>query len=250
MRKSLRARLAEGPLVGTFSNIPHPVAAEILGRAGFEAVCLDGEHGSYDLPLFRDGIIALEGTGAYPLVRVGEIGVIISQVMDAGAVGVVVPRVSTAEEATAAVSFARYPPRGGRGFGYGRSTAYGSDMSRELDSIDDDTYVIVQIETAAGIEALDGICSVPGVDMILVGPFDLALSMGEEMWSAAHTAAVTSIIERSSGHGLRSGIFCNSPEQVESYARLGVDLFLFEADVTLLARQARTVNAEAVRALP
>lgn len=243
---SLRARLAKGPLVGTFSNIPHPVAAEILGRAGFELVCLDGEHGAFDLPLFRDGILAIESAGSYPLVRVGEVGIVISQVMDAGATGVVVPLVSTVEAAAVAVAFARYPPRGGRGFGYGRSTSYGSDMSRELGTIDDETYVIVQIETAAGIEALDAICSVDGVDMVLVGPFDLALSMGEVMWSVAHTAAISSIVERSAAHGVKAGVFCTTAEQVAGYAALGIELFILEADVTLLAREARASQAAAL----
>ena len=169
--------------------------------------------------------------------------------LDAGSTGVLVPRVSTKEEAALAVTFARYPPRGGRGFGYGRSTSYGSDMSRELTTIDDETYVIVQIETAAGIEALDGICSVDGVDMVLVGPFDLAFSMGEAMWSSAHNAAISAIVERSAAHGVKTGIFCTTSEQVAGYAALGVELFIVAADVTLLVRAARSSHAAAAAAL-
>ncbi len=245
---SLRTRLNDGAVIGTFSNIPNPVAAEILALAGFEVVCLDGEHGIFDLTEFGEGIRAVEAAHALPLVRVPEVGVLISQVLDMGAAGILVPRIASAEEARAVVDFARYPPLGRRGFGYGRNTSYGARMTDDLAEVNRGVYVILQIESVAGVEALEAICAVPGIDMICVGPYDLAVSMGEEMWSAAHAREITNVLEYAKGIDLATGVFCTTADQVERFAGMGVTLFLIDSDVTLMARQAMATHRSAVTA--
>jgi 4-hydroxy-2-oxoheptanedioate aldolase len=236
-------------MIGTFVNIPHPASVEILSRAGFKAVCLDAEHSIYDLKDISEGIRAAEGTGSLPLVRVPGPGPVISQVLDAGAAGVIVPRVSTAEEARSAVAFALYPPRGGRGVGLSRTSRYGDKAGHAADP-DDQSYVIVQIETPAGLANLETICSVDGLDMIMVGPYDLAASMGEDMWSETHTATVREILSRAQEHGLDTALFITSPEQMAEFSELNVGLFLLSADVLMLAEGAAVLADAAATHLP
>lgn len=244
MSKPLRARLQEGPVLGAFSNIPHPAATEILGAAGYDAVCLDGEHGAYDLHRLAEGIRAAENSGAYSMVRVPGTGPLISQVLDAGAAAVMVPRVSSEQEARSAIAYARYPAVGRRGFGLGRSSRY-SGTEESIAVLDQRTYVIIQIETLAGVESLDDICTVEGLDMVFVGPHDLSVSMGAPMGSPAHASLVESIITRAHGRGLATGIFCTTPEQVGEFAAMGVSLILLGADVLMLSAQARSLHQTA-----
>lgn len=233
----MRQRLREGPLLGSFVNIPHPSSVEILGRAGFEVLCLDSEHSSFDMKEITEGIRAAEVAGAFPLVRVAGIGPQISQVLDAGAVGVVVPRVSSAEDARAAAALACFPPLGERGVGLGRASAYGQN-SRCWTDRDRRSYVIVQIETAAGLASVDSICAVAGLDMVMVGPFDLAASMNEEVWSETHSEAVGEILRTARSHGLATCLFVTSSGQLSDFSSLKVDLFLLSSDVLMLAQGA------------
>lgn len=108
----MRRKLHERQIVGTFVNIPHPSSVEVLARAGFKVLCLDSEHTDFDLKEITEGIRAAESAGASPLVRVPGSGPVISQVLDAGAAGIIVPRVSSADEAKSAASFTHFPPLG------------------------------------------------------------------------------------------------------------------------------------------
>lgn len=239
MRRELRPGQ---PVVGTFVNIAHPSSVEILGRAGFSVLCLDSEHSGFDLKDIFEGIRAAEGAGAQPLVRVPGGGPLISQVLDAGAAGVVVPRVSSAEEARSAASFVHFPPLGERGVGLARAGCYGASEDYRTDP-ERRSYLIVQIETKRGLASAEEICSVDGVDMIMVGPYDLAASMGVELWSEPHLAAVKEIFAAATLRGLATCLFVTQPEQVVQFSSLGVDLFLLGSDVLILAQGAAAILA-------
>jgi 4-hydroxy-2-oxoheptanedioate aldolase len=240
----MRVELRESPLVGTFVNIPHPSSAEILARAGFTVLCLDSEHSGFELKEITEGIRAAESAGAQPLVRVPGTGHAISQVLDAGAAGVIVPRVSSAGEARSAVSFAHFPPLGERGVGLARASGYGADDRYRTDP-ERRSYLIVQIETVAGLASLEAICSVEGVDMIMVGPYDLAASMGVELWSETHLSSVKEILAAAQRHGLATCLFVTAPAQIVDFSSLNVDLFLLSSDVLILAQGAADVLASA-----
>lgn len=246
---ALRHRLGTAPMIGTFAALPHPAVAEVLGRAGFEAVCLDAEHGAFGLDSIAEGIRAAEGAGTYPLVRVAEPGTVVSQVLDAGAAGVMAPRVESAEDARRLASFARYPPVGSRGIGLGRSAGYGTGLGAERAELDSRSYVIAQIETVRGTANIEQICGVAGIDMIFVGPADLAWSMGEPMWSPPHAKLVADIISRAAACGMATGLFCTDPKQIVDYAPLGVKLFLVSADVLMLQMEAAKVLRAALTSL-
>jgi 2-keto-3-deoxy-L-rhamnonate aldolase RhmA len=180
MNNKLRdALLGNRPTAGAWIQIGHPAAAEVLAGAGFDWVCVDMEHGAIDLEtaagLFRT-------LAAFDTVAVGRLPandpVWIHRVLDAGAQGLVVPMVNTAEEAQRAVREAKYPPEGVRGFGYSRANAYGADFTRYVRDANENVPVIVQIEHERAVANLEAIAAVRGVDGLFIGPYDLSGSMG------------------------------------------------------------------------
>ncbi len=156
--------------------MPSALAAEVMGQAGFDFVCVDLQHGLGDLGDAGPLLQAISITGADPLVRVpGNEPWLIMRALDLGACGVVVPLVGSAEEAARAAGACRYPPAGIRSWGPVRVSS-----TKALDVRARNLHVLClpMIETPEGVANLEAICSVPGVDGIYVGPSDLALSHG------------------------------------------------------------------------
>ncbi len=178
----LKRRLAEGrPALGCWLGMASPIAAEIVGLAGFDCAVIDHEHGPGSL---GDGLAllqALSGTGCTGIMRVpANDPVYIKRALDIGVEGIMVPSVNSVEEARAAVAACRYPPAGVRGAAYGlvRAADYGLCGERYRDGCADELLVICQIESAAAVEAIPGIAAVEGVDALFVGPYDLSGSIG------------------------------------------------------------------------
>jgi 4-hydroxy-2-oxoheptanedioate aldolase len=174
---SLRERWAAGgTTLGAWLAMPSVIGAESTARIGFDYVCADLQHGVLD---YADSVGLFQAVllgGSTPIARVpwNEPGVV-GKVLDAGAEGVIVPMVNSAEQAAAAVRAARYPPLGARSYG---PTAVGA-RSRDYATIANDTIAVIpMIETVEALGNLDDIVSVPGVDAIYVGPADLSLSLG------------------------------------------------------------------------
>lgn len=235
---NLPRRMEAGPLVGTFVGLSSPSAVEILGWSGFEVLCLDAEHSAFGVTDLQELIRAADVTGTPALVRVPELGQDLGRVLDWGAAGVVVPRIETADQAREAVSRARYPAVGARGAGPGRATKYGASMGDYLGSANDNVLLVLQVETAAGVANVHEIAAVDGIDVIFVGPGDLAVSLGTSPGSDQHAAAISTILSAAASRGVATGIFCSTPAQVEQYAADGVRLFLIGADVVFLAQGA------------
>src|SRR5205823_4014685 len=169
---SMRARLAaDRPLVGAFLQLPHPTAAEVMAGLGFDYLCVEGEHSGLGTETVQALVAAASSAGSDVLVRVAAPEQQpIAGALDAGAGGVIVPRVGSAAVAEAVVAAARYPPLGERGLGPGRAAGYGTRVADYLERANEDVLVALQVETRAGVEALDEILLVTGVDVILVGP--------------------------------------------------------------------------------
>jgi 4-hydroxy-2-oxoheptanedioate aldolase len=176
--RSLRDELSTGrPLLGAWLQTPNPVSAEAAGLAGFDWVGIDTQHGliGYDTLLHMLQAVAISGTPS--VVRVsGNIPGEIGRALDSGAQGVIVPLIETAEEAARAASACRYPPRGTRSWGALRpaleNTAYNPAVG------DHQALCLAMVETVTGVENIDEIAAVPGVDVVYVGPSDLASSAG------------------------------------------------------------------------
>ncbi|NUS93788.1 MAG: 2-dehydro-3-deoxyglucarate aldolase [Nocardia sp.] len=179
---AMKQRLRAGErLLGALVRMPAEELVEMAGVAGFDYVLIDCEHGPADLIPLRQHIAAAQVHGMEVLVRVGQREpALIQRVLDHGATGVVVPHVDDAGQAAAVVHAARYPPVGDRGFAtYGRAGRYGTVTAAEHLAADErETIVIAMVESTAGCRNTAEIVAVPGIDGVMVGPADLAVSMG------------------------------------------------------------------------
>jgi len=231
---------AEGrPLVGAWSSMGSPIAAEILAGSGLDVVVVDGEHGPNDLTTI---LAQLQATAAYPvatLVRVPSAdAVTLKRVLDLGATNVLVPMVDSVHQAEAAVRAVRYPPAGVRGVGSALArSARWNRVAGYVTSADESVTLVVQLETRAGIEDASGIAAVEGVDAVLVGPADLAASLGH-LGQQDHPEVVDAVlatIDACRAAGTSVGVNAFDPAMADRYIDAGADYVIVGADVTLLA---------------
>lgn len=181
MENKLRAALLNNELsLGTWIQIGHPAVAEIFARVGYDWVCVDMEHGSIDLESMTDIFRAITANDSVPVARLPMNDPIwIRRSLDAGAMGLIIPMVNSAEEIESAVRYAKYPPRGERGFGYSRANMFGMDFENYIKKANQAITIIAQIEHREGIENIDAILQVPDVDGVFIGPLDLSGSYGK-----------------------------------------------------------------------
>ena len=179
-KKSLKHKLQTNTLtIGSWITLGHPAIAEIMAQSGFDWLTVDMEHSAITLHEAQQLIQVIELSGCVPLVRVGSNDSnLIKRVMDAGAHGVIVPMVNSAEDAEAAVKAVKYPPVGTRGVGLARAQGYGVDFETYKDWAEKESIVIVQIEHIYAVNNLEEIFSTDGVDGFIVGPYDLSGSLG------------------------------------------------------------------------
>jgi 4-hydroxy-2-oxoheptanedioate aldolase len=235
-----RLRAADRTLYGMWSCAGSPLVAEICAGSGLDIVLVDGEHSPVNLESILAQLQAVAPYPAVPLVR-APIGdpVVLKQLLDLGAQNVLVPMVDGVAEAEAMVRAVRYPPHGVRGVG--SALARSSRWSRIPDYLARANSLVsltVQIETVAGLEAAAAIAAVDGVDALLVGPADLAASMGL-LGQQNHpdvVAAVERVIAAGREAGTPVGVNAFDPATAERYAAAGAAYVLVGADVTLLAR--------------
>lgn len=246
---TFRDQLTEAtrPLVGMWVCSGSPLVAEICAGGGLDWLLIDMEHAPNGLESVLAQLQAVAAYPTTPLVRV-PIGdaVTIKGVLDIGAQNLLVPMISSADEARAVVEAVRYPPRGRRGVG--SALARSGRWSRVDGYLGDaDAYVslVVQIETAAGVEAAADIASVDGIDGIFVGPSDLAASMGL-LGQQTHSDVVDAVhraFEAVRGVGKHVGVNAFDPALARAYLEAGATFVLVGADVTLLARGSEDLGA-------
>lgn len=166
--------------VGAWAQIISPISAEIMSRAGFDWLIIDMEHGPNDIPSLLAQMQAMKGTSAIPIVRAPwNDMVMIKRILDTGAYGVLIPYVSTREEAVAAARACKYPPEGNRGIaGSTRAAGFNQNHMEYLTKANDEILVIVQVENSQAVDNLDDILAVDGIDGIFIGPMDLSTNMG------------------------------------------------------------------------
>lgn len=165
--------------IGSWITIGHQAIVEILAEAGFDWLTIDIEHTSIDLNELQILIGFIQSHGMAALVRVSKNEeVIIKRVLDAGADGIIVPMICSKGEAEAAVGFAKYPPAGQRGVGLNRAQRYGFGFEEYKEWVEKHLIIICQIEHIDGVNNIEEIINVIGVDGILIGPYDLSGSLG------------------------------------------------------------------------
>lgn len=224
-------------LIGTFSAIPHPVAIEVAAASGVDFLCIDWEHTQIGRERIEDLIRAADVHRVPAIVRVpGHAPESIASALDAGAAGVLVPRVSTAAQARAAVLATRYPPVGERGVGPGRAAAYGYGIPDYLAKANAELLLAIQVETAEGLANIKEIAAVDGVDVIFIGPGDLSVSI-DAMGPAGKerlNAAIETITGVALAAGRAVGIFRPSSDDVDGWSQSGISFILLASDTMFL----------------
>jgi 2-keto-3-deoxy-L-rhamnonate aldolase RhmA len=174
-----KALLHREVTLGTWMQFGHPGIAEVFANAGFDWIAVDCEHTDIGIEGFAAIARGIYGRGPVPLVRVRENDtLVIRQVLDAGAQGVIVPLVNTAEDAQKAVAATRFPPEGIRGFAFFRANDWGTNFDDYAQRANRELVVIVMIETKEAVENIDAILAVDGIDGVLIGPYDMSGSYG------------------------------------------------------------------------
>ncbi len=225
---------------GAWLSIPSSFSAEVMAHQGFDWVCIDMQHGVIDYQVALTMLQAIGATETIPIVRVpwNEPG-IIGKVLDAGAMGVIIPMVNSVEEAKQAVAACRYFPQGSRSFGPTRAAYYaGSDY---FGGANEQIACIPMIETKQAVERLDEILAVPGIDAVYVGPADLSITLGLPPGMAnagAFEEARVLIAKKCAEHGVTAGIHANAG-LAEKHAAAGYRMITISGDAVAIPVQAQ-----------
>lgn len=231
----LRQRLLKGEtLIGCWSALGSPVTAEILGLAGFDWLLLDGEHAPNDVLSFIPQLMALKDSPSMPVVRPPKNDpVIIKRLLDIGFYNLLIPFVETEEDALQAVASTRYPPEGIRGVSVAhRNNGYGT-VPDYFKTIGDNISVIVQIESVPGVDNVEAIAAVDGVDCLFVGPGDLSAALGY-LGQPNHPEVqkvIQDIFAAAKRHGKASGILAPVEEDARRYLEWGATFVAVGSDL-------------------
>lgn len=245
----LGPRLRSGKVsVGSWLNLASPLSAELMANEGFDWLAVDLEHAPWGLAEAANAFRAIEARGAVPLARPWTHDPeVIARILDCGALGVVVPHVSNRSQAEALVQAVRYPPAGKRSSGTGRNQTYADYQARANDEI----LLIPQIEDPEGVENIDEIMSVPGVDVGFLGPNDLGLAMGlrpgEAAKSPKHRSMLLRVLEGCKKAGKPAGIPVPNGAEANNWIELGFQMIDLSNDLALLRNAVRAELAAVKR---
>ncbi|MFQ3681470.1 HpcH/HpaI aldolase family protein [Roseiflexus sp.] len=223
------------PVYGTML-VESPSSAYImmLAHVGYDFVFIDMEHGVYDLGDVAGMIRVARLAGITPLVRIPDLAYdLVARTLDAGAMGIMLPRVETVEQAQTLVRYMKYPPEGVRGAAAGRGhTDYRSAGPRDLvRHMNEHTLVVLQIERAEAVRCIDDLFAVPGVDAGLIGPFDLTISLGAaSVTDPAVEYAIAQVLAAAQRAGVACGIHSSDPHQVALWKQRGMTMLMSGSD--------------------
>ncbi|KAH8895579.1 Phosphoenolpyruvate/pyruvate domain-containing protein [Thozetella sp. PMI_491] len=227
-------------IIATFVLTKGVRTAQVLAHTGVDAVIVDCEHGNIDDSDMHDMVAAVAGSAVSPVVRIASAdGTRIKRALDAGAYGILVPMVSSADEARSVVSWAKFPPIGSRGQGSPFACFELSipTPAEYVATANEKLVTMVQIETAAAIENIEEICQVDGLDVVMIGPNDLALALlgympakGDE---PAYLEAIDKVVNSARKHGKKVGITAVDGQAAKK-VKERFDFVVLGADVRVL----------------
>jgi 4-hydroxy-2-oxoheptanedioate aldolase len=248
----LGERLAgEGRALCAWVTMNEPAVAEALAREAFDAIVLDMQHGAIDFDGAMRSILAVALAGKPTIARVPVGGfALASQLMDAGACGILAPMINSGEDARRLVEFVKFPPLGQRSWGPRTALPLsGLDAPAYLTAANAMTQAIAMIETRAALDALDDILSVEGLDGVYVGPSDLSIALSNgravEPRGAEVMAEARRVVERAQAHGKYAAMFCFDGADARAMQALGYRLCTIASDQALLRSAARSELAAA-----
>lgn len=230
-----KIKLGQTPL-GCCITFADSAVTEVACVAGFDFVWIDGEHGELDRGEAMLHMMAVKGTDTASFYRVPACDhTQIKRIIDFAPAGVIIPMVMNAKDAGRAVSACRYPPEGDRGCGFRRGLAYGAgDFQKYWEASKHDPIVIIQLEHVAAVRELDNILAVPGVDSILIGPYDLTASMGKVgRW---HDPDVAAIFDEVCAKTLKAGKLLGAYTECDYdlWKRRGIQYFSIKNDTNAM----------------
>ena len=221
-------------LIGCWCSLASPITTEILGLAGFDWLLLDGEHSPNDVLSFIPQLMALKDSVSAPVVRPQWNDTVeIKRLLDAGFYNFLIPFVQSAEEAQRAVAATLYPPEGVRGVSIAQRSNRYNTVKDYLKIINDNITVMVQIENRAGVEAIDSICAVSGVDGLFIGPSDLAAAYGH-LGNPSHPEiqdAMRTVFDRARAQGKPVGILAPAEADARRYIEMGATFVAVGSDL-------------------
>ncbi len=235
----VRQKLLNGEsVIGLQVGLASPHVTELLAHSGFDWLALEMEHTSIDSRDLEYMMMAMNGTETIPLVRPSvDVPHDIQKALDAGAMGVFAPMIKTAADAEAIVKATRYPPEGTRGCGPLRASRYTLDYDDYLARANEHMLVTFILETKEALENLEEIMSVPGVDALYFGPFDLCYSMGLNPLNLPMPEIEEEIdraVELSKKTGVAVGIGAGTPEELNRRLDQGMRFMSYGTDCAQL----------------
>ena len=247
----VRQKILKGePTIGCFLGLGSPNVAELMAHAGYDWLVIEMEHNGLDSAEVQQMLMAMNGTDAIPIVRLPSMNpIFIQRAIDMGAMGVVVPMVRTAAEARAVVSATRYPPTGTRAFGPLRASHYTYDNKDYFTRANDHILVVFILETKEALDNLEEIASVPGVDVLFIGPADLSIALGKDPLgppSSELNAAIDHALKVGRKTGVSIGSGSPKAEGLKELCDQGFTWILYGPDYFLL-RDAVNSGVEAFR---
>jgi len=239
MRDNHTKRLlqAGAPALGVSLTIAEPFVAEVVGAAGLDFIMIDTEHAPFPIDSLQNVLIALRQSRSTSLVRpAANDAALIKQILDLGAEGVIVPEVTDGASCAQAVAAARYPLAGRRGFGPRRAARLEGGRAEYLRRADEEIAVIAMIEHVDALENLEEILTTPGLDGIMAGPADLAVTMGHlhELSHPDVAAALDRILQACDRYGVPFGIFAAAEAAARKWVARGACLVTIGSDLQFL----------------
>lgn len=223
-------------------SVSHSFTAEVMARLGFDALCVDLQHGLSEMSDVAPMLQAISQTDTVPVVRVAwNEPAAIMKALDLGAYGIIVPLVNNAEEAAKAVAACRYPPVGMRSNGPVRAVQYGG--ADYVANANKEIVVMAMIETKEGLANLDAICATPGLDAVYIGPADLSFALGmpprADNPDPLHMATCDKIKAAAHKAGIKCVMHCAGADFAAGAVKRGFDMVMLTGDLACMIAGAR-----------
>lgn len=227
-------------VIGTMvAEIRQPAVMQLLANAGFDFVIIDNEHGPFNIETIADLSRTALYVGLTPIVRVPDLTYpYLAQSLDSGAQGVMIPRITSVEQVQQAVQIVKYPPVGQRGnaLSRGYTNFKAGPVTEVMAQANEETMVVIQIETRAALDQIDAIVAVPGVDVAFIGPNDLSIALGVpgQPTSPVLVSAIETVMAACQRHGVTAAIQMNDLKLAAQWAQQAIKMISFSAETGLL----------------